>query len=190
MNWSIWSVKTYLRRLPTLTRPWSQLGRIAAGQAGRNWLGYNCSIGIHAVGLRAAGRCAHPWFLRRQPRLLESERADGVFVKGHQNVAAGSEAVTNYSGVRSCGRLPFENAPNGSNRWGLECMDFGAVPAYVKAGWSASEIQAASSVTTFRRPTSSSWLQPFRQYLHKHAIQPRHEDGRLDQTAVNPAWQL
>jgi hypothetical protein len=31
----------------------------------------------------------------------------------------------NYSGVSSCGRLPFENAPNGSNRWGLEYMDFG-----------------------------------------------------------------
>ena len=53
------------------------------------------------------------------------------FCEGIQNVADGSEAMTNCSGVRSCGRLPFENAPNGSNRWGLECMDFGAVPAYV-----------------------------------------------------------
>src|SRR5271157_6121281 len=169
MSWSIWSVKTYLRRLWILAWLWPLLGRIAAGQAGRNWLGYNCSIGSHAVGWRTVSRLAHPRFLRRQPRLvvccyrqgevamqLESERAGGVFVKGYQNVADGSEAATNYSGVRSCGRLPFENAPNGSNRWGLECMDFGAVPAYVKAGWSASEIQAASSVTTFRRPTSSS----------------------------------
>jgi hypothetical protein len=65
---------------------------------------------------------------------LESERAGSGFVKGHRNVADGSEATTNCSGMRSCGRLPFENAPNGSNRWGLECMDFGAVPAYVRAG--------------------------------------------------------
>ena len=50
---------------------------------------------------------------------LESERAGGVLVKGYQNVADGSEAVTNYSGVRSCGRLPFENAPNGSIAGGL-----------------------------------------------------------------------
>jgi hypothetical protein len=66
---------------------------------------------------------------------LESERPDGGFVKGYQNLADGSEATSNYSGVRSCGRLPFENAPNGSNRWGPECMDFGATPAYVVAGW-------------------------------------------------------
>jgi hypothetical protein len=46
-------------------------------------------------------------------------------VKGYQNVADGPEATTNCSGVRSRGRLPFENAPNGSNRWRLECMDFG-----------------------------------------------------------------
>ena len=132
--------------------------------------GYNCSIGIHAVGWRirittyaslviATTAAVSGCLLSGTGGVgmqLESERADGGFVKGHQNVAAGSEAVTNYSGVRSCGRLPFENALNGSNRWGLECMDFGAVPAYVKAGWSASEIQAASSVTTFRRPTSSS----------------------------------
>lgn len=57
--------------------------------------------------------------------LLESERAGGFFVKGHQNVAVGSEATMNCPGVKSCGRPPFENAPNGSNRWGLECMDFG-----------------------------------------------------------------
>ena len=99
------------------------------------------------------------------------------FCEGIQHVADRSEAITDYSGVRSCGGLPFENAPNGSNRWGLEYMDFGATPAYVKAGWSASEMHAASSVTTFSRPQGPLGSNRGRQYLRKHVIQPHHEAG-------------
>ena len=86
---------------------------MVAGQAARDWLGYDCSIGIHAVGLRAAGWRAPLRFATTAAvsgcellgssgvgMQLESERAGGVFVKGYQNVADGSEAATNYSGVR------------------------------------------------------------------------------------------
>src|SRR5271165_5779987 len=96
MSWSIWSVKTYLRRLRTLVRPCSVLTRIAAGQDRRNWLGYNCSIGIHAVGWRIRiTTCASLVFATTAAvsgcllsgrggvgMQLESERAGSGFVKG------------------------------------------------------------------------------------------------------------
>ena len=49
-------------------------------------------------------------------------------------------------------------------------------------------MHAASSVTTFSRPQGPLGSNRGRQYLRKHAIQQRLEDGRLDKTAVTAAW--
>ena len=51
----------------------------------------------------------------------------------------------NCFGVKSCGRLPFENALNASNRWGPECMDFGDAKAmsWLDGAQATSELPAA-----------------------------------------------
>src|SRR5271165_487410 len=85
MSLSIWSVKTYLRRLWTLTR--SRATQRVAAQSGWDWLGYNCSIAIPDVQVLSSGASLNnqsysriaalvPWSLERALKSLGMDHAD------------------------------------------------------------------------------------------------------------------